>query len=162
MNTLATRPAVGDTLPDVTLIDKRGNESTLGSLLKPGATIVYFMRTSTCPVCNAHLKQIERARNGGDLVATEVIVVVPGGPAEAHVVEGRHENAAFIVRASWDAHAATGLFTKVGLQQSGTFVVDDARVVESATFATVPTGSYDAAAAARAATDVTARCAECA
>ena len=162
MHTIATPPTSGDTLPDITLIDRLGNEGRLSDLLTPGATVVYFMRTSTCPVCNAHLKQIERARNAGDLDATAVIVVVPGGPAEAHVVEGRHKNAGFNVRASWDGHAATGLFTKVGLQQSGTFVVNDARLVESATFATVPTGSYDAAAAARAATEVRARCAECA
>lgn len=70
-------------------------------------------------------------------------VVVPGGAPEAEHVARRHPALAARVVASWSAHEDLGLFVSLGLQRSGTYVVQGG-LIAYARHATVPLGSFDA------------------
>ncbi|WP_062516346.1 hypothetical protein [Demequina gelatinilytica] len=138
MSTLSAPLVAGDTLPRLALVSAAGAPVALETLAASSPrTVLYFMRTSTCPVCHQHLRAIGR-------MGLPAVVIVPGGAAEAAAVARRHPALAATVVASEDAHAAVGLFVRHGLQQSGTYVVEGARII-AARHATVPLGSFDAA-----------------
>lgn len=138
---MRTRPlARGESLPSLTLSRADGTEMDASRLVDNGPIAIYFMRTPTCPVCNAHLRQM--TRSGGRGLLRRLVIVVPGGPADADLVVKRHPDLADRVAWSPDAHAAVGLFMRAGMQQSGTFVVDAAGKVLVARAATVPLGAY--------------------
>lgn len=136
--------AIGEVMPALELVAPNGEQAT-PALPGPDRTLVYFMRTSTCPVCHSHLKHIERARLAEQPLAPRTVVVVPGDSQAALAVESRHPALAGRVFASETAHEAVGLFAKAGLQQSGSFVVDPTGTVLWARTATVPLGSYNEA-----------------
>lgn len=143
MASLATPLTTGDALPDLDFVTATGARATLTSLVTSSSPpVLYFMRTSTCPVCHQHLRHLARMVDARDL--DEIVVIVPGGVPEADSVARRHPVLAGRVVASETAHAAVGLFVRMGLQQSGTFVAHAGRVTY-ARHATVPVGSFDAA-----------------
>ncbi|WP_062385635.1 hypothetical protein [Demequina iriomotensis] len=137
MTTLSAPLAPGDALPRLSLVSPAGEAVALDAIAASSPrTVLYFMRTSTCPVCHQHLRAISR-------MGLPVTVIVPGGAAEADAVARRHPALASRIVASETAHADVGLFVRHGLQQSGTFVVADGRIVH-ARHATVPLGAFDA------------------
>lgn len=133
----------GDSLPALTLFRPDGTRAQLDDLIAGCPLVVYFMRTPTCPVCNAHLRQMQRSSNRGGPRSMQLLVVVPGDPSDAAYVAGRHPELATRIASSADAHHAVGLFVKSGLQQSGTFVVDPTGKVIAARAATIPLVAYD-------------------
>ncbi len=143
MTTSAPTPAaVGAAMPDLTLQHPDGTATTLTAESDGAATLVYFMRTSTCPVCHAHLRALERLVRVGSLADHRVVVVVPGDPADAaHVA--RRTGPELRVLASADAHAQAGLGVSMTLQHSGTFLLDDRGVVRYRRTAAVPLRSFD-------------------
>lgn len=141
---MRTRPlAPGESLPDLTLSHSDGTPASLETFSSGRPLVVYFMRTPTCPVCNAHLRRMQRTTVGGDPLAQRLLIVVPGDAAEATLVAQRHPELADRIASSPDAHASVGLFVRGGLQQSGTFVIDATRTVIAARTATIPLGAYD-------------------
>lgn len=142
MTTLSTPLTSGAALPALALTTADGTDVPLDTLAPEGRAVLYLMRTSTCPVCHQHLRHLETLVRTGALTIP-VVVLVPGGAQEAAAVARRHPALASLTVASESAHAALGLFVKVGLQQSGTYVVDHGRITY-ARFATVPLGSFDA------------------
>jgi peroxiredoxin len=136
---------VGELLPalDLTRIDGTGVE--MQAVLDSAPTVLYFMRSPTCPVCHSHLRQLTRSTVDARPLSDRVLVVVPGTPEDAAAVARRHPGLADRVVASPTAHEAVGLFVRAGLQQSGTFVVGRDRRVLSARSATVPLGAYSEA-----------------
>ena len=129
-------PAVGTIMPDIAVTDASGTARTLHQFAEGRRSLVYFMRTASCPVCNAHVKNIERL----GLADTTVVIVVPGSAADAASVAKR---VGLTVVSSGDSgHAEAGLGSSMGLQHSGTFVLDaDGRVLLAKT-ATLPTGGF--------------------
>lgn len=134
--------APGDTLPTLHLVNPAG-EQVRTPVDSTHHTLVYFMRTPTCPVCHSHLGHIERAHLGDEPLPERTVVVVPGSADDALAVEKRHPALTGRVYASTSAHEEMGLFVKAGLQQSGSFVVNPDGVVTWARTATVPLGSFN-------------------
>ena len=134
----ATPLSTGDRLPSLELFHASGEPAPFATLAGPNSAVLYFMRTSTCPVCHSHLRTITRS----PVLAQRVVVVVPGAPADAAQVLRRHPLLTGRVVSSETAHASVGLFVRGGLQQSGTFVVDAAGSVTSARLSTLPVGAF--------------------
>ncbi|MEU1973507.1 hypothetical protein ABZ477_17765 [Microbacterium sp. NPDC019599] len=142
VDAMRTSPlASGESLPALTLFRPDGTGLDVPGVLEHGPVVMYFMRTPTCPVCNAHLRQMKRSAEQS--LMHRLLVIVPGGPVDADLVSKRHPELADRIASSEDAHAAVGLFVRAGLQQSGTFVVDSAGTVLVARTSTIPLGAYD-------------------
>jgi len=148
MSTQNMPPAVGERLPNSALTSSGGQQSTLHGEISAPITIVYFMRTANCPICNAHLRKLSTEARAGAYLDARILVIVPGDASDATKVEARHPDAPLSIRASQTAHAEAGLFVKVGFQQSGTFVVDAAATIALSRVSTVPVGGFDHAAVA--------------
>ena len=125
-------PVVGEKMPDLTLVDAGGRPSSLAAAAGGRRAIVYFMRTSTCPVCLAHAAAIQRLFDAGEVADAAFVLVPPGGSDEA-VVTQRRVRAARGTRAevwaSGSDHGNVGLGRFLGLQHSGTFVIDERGVL---------------------------------
>lgn len=128
--------AVGTIMPDIPVIDTTGRSSGLHELVAGRKALVYFMRAATCPVCNAHVQSIGKL----DVGDTAVVIVTPGAAAEATLVSTR--TALTVVASGESGHAEVGLGRFLGLQHSGTFVLDANSRILLARTATVPTGSF--------------------
>ena len=139
--------AVGDVLPTLDLTLPDGTLMTRNGTAGARATLVYFMRTSSCPVCHGHLRSIERTSVAGAPLSDRVLIVVPGTAKEATAVASRHPQLAGRVVASTTAHARVGLFSSAGIQRSGALVVDADNRVAQAHFGILPTSSFDLKAA---------------
>lgn len=147
MTTLSAPPAAGDPFPSLDLIDAQGEHTTLSAQAGGRVSLVYLMRTPTCPVCNSHLRHISRLAAQDAWGSAGLIVITPGAAEEAASVAERHSGSPLRVLASTTAHARLGLAVRGMLQQSGSFVLDPAGRVLHATHATVPTGSFNPTAA---------------
>jgi peroxiredoxin len=112
-----------------------------------GTQVVYFMRTSSCAVCQKHVKKLAEDHPRIRAAGADVVVVVPDGSEQAAVLAARL-SAPFPIISSPEAYAAVGLVPKVfgQLQQSGTLVLADGTVRHLRT-ATVPLRAFDEAAA---------------
>ncbi len=140
--------SVVDRLPELTLTDQDGRRLGSSDLLTGDATVLYFLRAAGCPVCTGHARSLVAAHLAGR-VPEPIVLVVPGGAAEAATVHRRvvAKVAAEVpdtvrVGGSGDAHQLAGLFRTAMLQHSGTLVVDAARRVRYTRAAALPTGSY--------------------
>ena len=139
MSGAITVPALGDTLPNIPLIDGSGTSSRMMDELGAGGAVVFFMRTSTCPICRAHVRELQRMSDAGMLRGARAVVVAPGGADEAAVV-ARHTT--LRVFASGEHHRDVGLGRFLTLQHSGTFVVDAAGRVFAQRASALPTASF--------------------
>lgn len=138
-------PVVGDTMPDIALIDARGRSATLAHVSDGRRAIVHFMRSSTCPVCLAHAAAVQRMFDAGEIADVAFVLVPPGGPDEAVVTERRVRAAGGMraeVWASGSDHGNVGLGRFLGLQHSGTFVVDERGVLLAVRTSVLPTGNF--------------------
>ncbi|SEF27291.1 Peroxiredoxin [Amycolatopsis pretoriensis] len=128
----------GSTAPSMVLEDTSGQDVRI-----PGrdAVLLYFMRSTSCPICNRHVRDLI-----GSAVGVRVLVVVPEDRARAAawkaergipfpVLTGRHDS----------PHEMIGLSRKVfgSMQQSGSVLIDAHGVIRHAHGATLPTNSYD-------------------
>ncbi len=89
MSGTITVPALGDTLPNIPLVDEAGTASRVMDDVGEHGAVVFFMRTSTCPVCHAHVRELQRMSDAGQLRGARAVVVTPGGAAEAAAVARR-------------------------------------------------------------------------
>jgi peroxiredoxin len=138
-------PAVGGTMPDIALVDAGGRRSTLAAVSDRRRAIVHFMRSSTCPVCLAHAASIQRLFDAGEVADAAFILVPPGGPDEAAVTERRVRQARGTRAEVWASgldHASAGLGRFLGLQHSGTFVIDARGVLLAARARALPVGNF--------------------
>ncbi|GAA1524602.1 peroxiredoxin [Agromyces terreus] len=142
MQARTTPIAPGDTVPRFELTRPDDAPVELRELLDADRTLLYFMRTPTCPVCHAHLRQMERTEVEDVALAERLVVIVPGDAQDTANVAARHPLLSGRIVGSLDAHAAVGLFVRAGLQQSGSFVVDQSGTVLTARTATVPVNAY--------------------
>src|SRR4051794_18978143 len=72
---------VGTAAPVLSLEDSDGHPVRLADFIGTSAVLIYFMRTTTCPVCNRHVRDI--AGRADELAArgVTVLVAVPEGRA---------------------------------------------------------------------------------
>ncbi|MEV0391404.1 peroxiredoxin family protein [Nonomuraea sp. NPDC050643] len=136
----------GSPAPDVVLEDTDGGTVHLSDHQGRHAVLIYFMRATSCPICNRHVQDLIRRRD--ELAAADVLVFVA-------VPEERQEAAAWKTRRQIPfpvltgrhatPHEVIGLSRKVfgSLQQSGSVLIDSQGIVRHAHGATLPTSAYD-------------------
>ncbi len=157
MAVLNRPPVVGAKIPDIDLVSPNGAPSGLRTIIGSHGAIVYFMRTPTCPVCNAHVKNLARLDANDEFSGVPPIVIVPGGKDAANIVAVRHGTANLSIWASEEGHALFGLDVKMTMQQSGTWVVDSDYTVSHATVSTIPIQGLDHVAVRAASTALAAK-----
>ncbi len=138
---------IGSTAPDLALEDTAGKVVRLSDFRGSDDVLLYFMRSTTCPVCNGHVKDLAK------LADVRVLVAVPEGRAEAAAWRARRGLSLQVVTGrSGTPHEAVGLVKKVfgALQQSGSVLIGRDGVVRHAHGATLPTAAYDKKGIARA------------
>lgn len=136
----------GSTVPDIALEDAAGRPVHLGDFQGKDNVLLYFMRSTSCPVCNSHVKDL--AGRSAELAANQVrvLVAVPEGRQEAAEWSARRSLPFTVVTGrEGTPHEAIGLTKKVfgALQQSGSVLIDLDGVVRHAHGATMPVSSYD-------------------
>jgi peroxiredoxin len=134
--------------PDLALVDHTGAEVTLAGYLANGPVLLYFMRTSTCPVCANHVRDLARRKAEFDAKGVQVVVAVPEGPDEAAAAHAALKLPYPVVTGrSGTAHEAFGLTARMfgSMQQSGSVLLDGDGRIRHAHSATVPVGAYDRA-----------------
>ena len=137
MPTTIDAPALGSIMPDIALTAADGSAKSLRDLTSGRRAVVFFMRASSCPICNAHVKKIERMATAD----AAVVIVTPGTAADAASVSAK--TSLQVLASGENGHAEAGLTRFLGLQHSGTFVLDAEGRVIAARTATLPTGSFD-------------------
>ncbi|GAA2324618.1 peroxiredoxin family protein [Nonomuraea roseoviolacea subsp. roseoviolacea] len=136
----------GSTAPDVVLQDTDGHTVRLSDYRGRSAVLIYFMRSTSCPVCNLHVKDLVRRRDEFADAGVQVLVAVPEDRAEAAAWKARRGLPFPVLVGRQDTpHEMIGLGRKVfgALQQSGSVLVDSAGVVRHAHGSTLPTAGYD-------------------
>lgn len=136
---------VGSNVPNLDLEDSAGKTLTIRDLLTEGDLVMYFMRTTTCPVCNHHVKDLMRRKDELDARSIRVIVAVPESRDAAAKWKDRQRVTFTVVTGRGSVHESVGLNKKIfgTMQQSGTLVVSRSGRVEYLLAATMPTASYD-------------------
>ena len=147
----------GSTVPDIALEDTSGHPVRLADYRGAANVLLYLMRSTTCPVCNGHVKDLVGRRAEFTERNVQVVVAVPEGREEATTWKARRSVPFPVVTGrAGSPHEAVGLTRKVfgSLQQSGSVLIDHDGVVRHAHGATMPVSSYDRDGIARAIRDL--------
>jgi len=133
---------VGDTLPTLAL--RTPDDAPAATALGRGGAILYFMRSSDCPLCLGHVRALVARASELAAIGVEVTIVVPDGPAAARQVSAA-VRAPFAVVAGDDAHGVVGLRRVMfdGLHRSGTITVGKDGRVASIRRASMPFGAFN-------------------
>lgn len=137
---------VGSTVPDLALQDTDGRLMNLADYHGRENVLLYFMRSTTCPICNHHVKDLVGRRDELAARDVRVLVAVPEDRATAAAWKSKREVPYLVVTGrSGTPHEAIGLTRRVfgAMQQSGTVLIDRQGVVRHAHAATMPVASYD-------------------
>lgn len=70
----------GETAPDFTLPDVRGDSVTLSALLRDGPVVLTFYRGGWCPYCNLQLRAYQRALPEIEALGARLVAVSPEAP----------------------------------------------------------------------------------
>ncbi|RFU36850.1 peroxiredoxin [Actinomadura logoneensis] len=136
----------GSPAPDVLLEDARGRSLRLPALGDGGAALVYFMRSTSCPVCNRHVQDLVRSREEFAASGVTVFLAVPEDRAAATAWKSKRGIPFPVLVGSAGApHDAVGLGTRVfgAMRQSGSVLIDGLGIVRHAHGSTLPTSGYD-------------------
>ncbi|MFD0853377.1 peroxiredoxin family protein [Actinomadura adrarensis] len=136
----------GSPAPDMVLQDTDGGAVRLSDHQGQHGVLIYFMRSTSCPVCNRHVQDLIRRRDEFAVADVQVLVAVPEdrGEAAAWKVK-RRVPFPVLVGLQRMPHEMIGLSTKVfgSLQQSGSILIDSEGVIRHSHAATMPTSGYD-------------------
>lgn len=109
-------------------------------------TLLYFMRSTSCAICNRHVRDLVANRADFDAEGIRVAIVVPE-ERTAGLAWKTERGIPFPVLTgpTGSPHESVGLTRRLfgSMQQSGTVLVDGQGIVRHAHGATMPTGSYD-------------------
>jgi peroxiredoxin len=136
----------GTTVPDLALENTAGVPVRLPDFRGKDNVLLYFMRSTTCPVCNGHVKDLVARSAEFTAAGVRILVAVPETRAEAAAWQAERGLPVPVVTGRRGTpHEAFGLTKKVfgTMQQSGSVLIDRDGVVRHAHGATLPTGSYD-------------------
>lgn len=136
----------GSPAPDIVLEDTDGRAVRLSDHRGRQAVLIYFMRSTSCPVCNRHVQDLVRGRAAYEDDGVQVFVAVPEDRQEAAAWKARRRVPfPVLVGRQGTPHEMIGLSRKIfgSMQQSGSILVDAQGVVRHAHGATLPTGGYD-------------------
>ncbi|WP_103342028.1 redoxin domain-containing protein [Amycolatopsis sp. CA-126428] len=135
----------GSPAPQLVLEDTDGQTVQL-----PGhhAVLLYFMRSTTCPVCRRHVRSLAADAAALEAAGVRILIAVPEDRATAAAWRAEQEIPfPVLTTPRGTPHERAGLNRAVfgALQRSGSILVDARGVVRHAHSATLPTGSYDRA-----------------
>lgn len=132
----------GSPAPRLVLQDSAGRTVHLP---EPGhPVLLYFMRSTSCPVCNRHVRDL--AARAEELTGVHVLVVVPEGREEAAAWQARRGVPFPVLTGSSGVpHETVGLTRTLfgALRQSGSVLIDADGFVRHAHGASLPTAGYD-------------------
>ncbi|MEQ0557963.1 peroxiredoxin family protein [Amycolatopsis sp. NEAU-NG30] len=131
----------GSPAPELELADTEGRTVRLAGF-RGEAVLLYFMRSTSCPVCRRHVRDLAEHPPGD----VRVLVVVPDDRATAAAWRAKHRIPFPVLTGRGSApHEVIGLSRALfgTVQRSGSVLVDAEGVVRHAHGATLPTGSYD-------------------
>ena len=134
----------GSPLPALHVTDTDGRAMRLGA--GSGPTLLYFMRSASCAICNAHVRDLAGRADEFEAAGVRVIVAMPETRDAAAAWKAKREVPFVVVTGSEGTpHAALGLSRKLfgTMQQSGTVLVDAQGIVRHAQVATMPLQAYD-------------------
>lgn len=137
---------IGSTVPDLALEDTDGRAVRLADYRGTDNVLLYFARSTSCPVCNLHLRNLTELATELTAAGVRVLVAVPEGRAEAAAWRAKRALPFQVVTGRRGTpHEAVGLMKKVfgALQQSGSLLIDRDGVIRHAHAATLPVNSYD-------------------
>jgi len=132
--------------PQMVLEDTAGQTVRLSDHQGKHAVLLYFMRSTSCPVCNRHVQDLV---NSGDELADAnvcVLLAVPDDRENAAVWKAKRQIPFPVLTGRRDTpHEMIGLSRKIfgSMQQSGSILIDPHGIVRHAHGATMPTSSYD-------------------
>lgn len=136
----------GSPAPPLVLEDTTGQTVRLSDYHGKHAVLLFFMRSTSCPVCNRHVRDLV---NRGDELAADnvrVLVAVPEDREKAAAWKAKHQIPfPVLISRRESPHEMIGLGRKVfgSMQQSGSILIDSEGIVRHAHGATMPTNSYD-------------------
>ncbi|WP_280463210.1 peroxiredoxin family protein [Nocardia carnea] len=136
----------GSPAPDLELEDTTGQAWRLSRHRGVHNVLLYFMRSTSCPLCNRHVRDLVAQQDRFDDSNIHVAVVVPEGRGPGlEWKTGRGIPFPVLSGAAAGPHESIGLTRKVfgSIQQSGTVLVDVDGIVRHAHGATLPLNSYD-------------------
>lgn len=136
---------IGSPAPAAALTDTEGRTVRLTEFRGRTAVLVYFLRTTTCPVCNHHARDLADRAAGLTAAGVETLLAVPEDRTTAAKWRAKR-GVAFRVLTGSASYTAAGLGRGMlgTMQQSGTLLIDVDGVVRYARGAAMPTGGYDA------------------
>lgn len=104
-------------------------------------TLIYFMRATTCMICNAHVRALTSNAEDFRDRGVQVLIAVPEEAPVAQAWAGRRQVPFPVVPG---LHGDLGLARRLlgSMMQSGTVIVDAAGRVTYADIVTMPTGGY--------------------
>lgn len=132
--------------PNLDLVDTAGQPWRLSDSRDARGTLLYFMRSTSCPICNRHVRDLIARRDFFDDENIRVVIVVPEDRAAALAWKTKHAIPfAVLTGSTGDPHEAVGLTRRIfgSMRQSGTVLVDAEGTVRHAHGATMPVSSYD-------------------
>lgn len=131
---------VGSTIEDTSV---RLSDGTAADLLGAShrGTLVYFMRATTCMMCNAHVRTLTSNATDFRDRGVRVLIAVPEEATTAQAWADRRQIPFPVVPG---LHGDLGLARRLlgSMMQSGTIVMDAAGRVTYADIVTMPTGGY--------------------
>jgi len=132
----------GSPAPSMVLEDTTGQDVRLPD--HQGAVLLYFMRSTSCPICNRHVQDL--VTSSAEWAGVRVLIAVPEDREHAAAWKARRRIPFPVLTGRRDSpHEMIGLSRKVfgAMQQSGSVLIDAHGVVRHAHGATLPTNSYD-------------------
>ncbi|MFJ6673247.1 peroxiredoxin family protein [Actinosynnema sp. NPDC091369] len=139
---------IGSPAPQLVLEDTDGQTVRLSDYEGRHAVLLFFMRSTSCPICNRHVRDLVHRGDEPAADDVRVLIAVPEDRPEAARWKERHRIPFPVLTGRRESpHELVGLSRKVfgAMQQSGTVLVDREGVVRHAHGATLPTNSYDKA-----------------
>ncbi|MCP2292373.1 peroxiredoxin family protein [Nocardia amikacinitolerans] len=136
----------GSPAPELALEDTAGQPWRLSDLRGAHSALLYFMRSTSCPICNRHVRDLVARRDQFAADDVRVLIVVPEA-RDAGLAWKTDHGIPFpvLVGSAGTPHESVGLTRKIfgSMRQSGTVLVDTDGIIRHAHGATLPVNSYD-------------------
>lgn len=136
----------GSPAPALELEDTAGQPWRLSKNLGANGALLYFTRSTSCPICNRHVRDLVTRRSEFEDAGLRVHIAAPEDRDRALAWKTRHGIPfTVLVGSTGTPHASIGLTRTVfgTMQQSGSLLVDADGIIRHAHGATMPVSSYD-------------------
>jgi peroxiredoxin len=136
----------GSPAPLMVLEDTTGQTIRISDYQGEHPVLLYFMRSTSCPVCNRHVHDLANSGDEFAAASVRVLLAVPDDREKAAAWKANRRIPFPVLTARRGTpHELIGLSKKIfgSMQQSGTILIDTQGIIRHAHGATMPTSSYD-------------------